>query len=255
MQQNRQLKGFTLIELLVVIAIISILASILFPVFARAREQARKASCLSNLNQMGLAVMMYVQDYDETYPIGRFNLPPTPFAYWYDVIAPYVKNKQVFVCPTAGQQVRSGGYGWNVRGTSTTNGFGYYKSDPPTAANWGTPTGGALNIAAVEEAANTILITDPSSNNNVASGMVYAIGYSTIDYIPVLHGGQIGPFYDGTKTEAPASTVARGGGGNYLFADGHAKYLEASRSFCSNMWNVDKVKGKTPTANCPVVHD
>src|SRR5262245_57150515 len=64
-------RGFTLIELLVVIAIIAILAAILFPVFARAREQARKATCLSNLRQMGTAVTMYVQDYDETYPIAN----------------------------------------------------------------------------------------------------------------------------------------------------------------------------------------
>lgn len=76
--QDAQHRGFTLIGLLVVIAIISILSSILFPVFARARESARRASCLSNLKQMGLAVMMYVQDYDETYvdnPTSASYLP------------------------------------------------------------------------------------------------------------------------------------------------------------------------------------
>src|SRR5688572_30373624 len=67
----RQRKGFTLIELLVVIAIIAIPAAILFPVFARAREQARKATCISNLKQVGLALMQYVQDYDEIYPVSN----------------------------------------------------------------------------------------------------------------------------------------------------------------------------------------
>lgn len=73
MKEKKQSRGFTLIELLVVIAIIAILAAILFPVFARARENARRTSCLSNLKQMGLGMMMYVQDYDETYPYGYYT--------------------------------------------------------------------------------------------------------------------------------------------------------------------------------------
>ena len=90
-------RGFTLIELLVVIAIIAILAAILFPVFARAREKARQTSCLSNLKQIGLAVMMYAQDYDECYPE-----PYTPFTnwpLWQDTIQPYMKNTQLLICP------------------------------------------------------------------------------------------------------------------------------------------------------------
>src|SRR5579872_2989978 len=99
-------KGFTLIELLVVIAIIAILAAILFPVFAQAREKARGISCLSNLKQAGLAYAMYTQDYDETTPLQ--NSPITQrdankFAvsggYWYMLIQPYVKNWQLMVCP------------------------------------------------------------------------------------------------------------------------------------------------------------
>ena len=98
--------GFTLIELLVVIAIIAILAAILFPVFARARESARRASCLSNLKQLGLAIVMYAQDYDDTFP-GCASWTSSP---WYNppyysvgfkpTIMPYVKNAQVFLCPT-----------------------------------------------------------------------------------------------------------------------------------------------------------
>jgi prepilin-type N-terminal cleavage/methylation domain-containing protein/prepilin-type processing-associated H-X9-DG protein len=107
-------KGFTLIELLVVIAIIAILAAILFPVFAKAREKARQASCTSNLKQIGLAAVAYKQDYDETYclswpttgPDGTRSVPPacgTPYPnsyWWMDTLRPYTKNDQVFHCPS-----------------------------------------------------------------------------------------------------------------------------------------------------------
>ena len=92
-------KGFTLIELLVVIAIIAILAAILFPVFARAREQARKTSCLSNLKQIGLASHMYAQDYDELFPVD--NHICNPHLRLLNEIMPYVKNYQIFYCPSA----------------------------------------------------------------------------------------------------------------------------------------------------------
>src|SRR5688500_12259006 len=104
---TRKRTGFTLIELLVVIAIIAILAAILFPVFAQAREKARQSGCLSNLKQIGTGIMMYTQDYDEAYPCNWFGglWPSTPDgkAYkWMDAIYPYVKNEQVFSCPSDG---------------------------------------------------------------------------------------------------------------------------------------------------------
>src|SRR5690606_36200012 len=111
-------KGFTLIELLVVIAIIAILAAILFPVFARARENARRTSCLSNVKQIGLGVMQYVQDYDEMYPravqkneqdsgLSNVSISDVSFSgdrawLWYAMIYPYTKSSQVFRCPSSG---------------------------------------------------------------------------------------------------------------------------------------------------------
>ncbi len=92
-------KGFTLIELLVVIAIIAILAAILFPVFARAREKARQASCQSNEKQILLAFQMYVQDYDGSLP-AQWIRPTSGLECWPDLVLPYIKNSQVFICPS-----------------------------------------------------------------------------------------------------------------------------------------------------------
>ena len=98
---TRRKSGFTLIELLVVIAIIAILAAILFPAFARARENARRSACQSNLKQIGLGLMQYSQDYDEALPFG--NVPVSaagaPFL-WVNSIAPYIKSAQLFDCPS-----------------------------------------------------------------------------------------------------------------------------------------------------------
>ncbi len=100
-------RGFTLIELLVVIAIIAILAAILFPVFARARENARKSTCQSNLKQIGTGILMYLQDYDERM-FNHCGMPRPgntadgfPEHCWPYCVAPYIKNTQVFVCPSS----------------------------------------------------------------------------------------------------------------------------------------------------------
>ncbi len=163
-------RGFTLIELLVVIAIIAILAAILFPVFAKAREKARQTSCLSNVKQIGLGILMYAQDYDEhlccawNVPTGAacvgLTAPFTQYTYR-GAIYPYVKNSQLFSCPSCsdwppGCQV----YGWNpnvwglslgkVKAVSSValiaEAAGWPKSPPGNRLDpesWGDPTGGA----------------------------------------------------------------------------------------------------------------
>src|SRR5579884_2814009 len=104
MHANRRKSAFTLIELLVVIAIIAILAAILFPVFAQAREKARATSCLSNMKQVSLGLLMYVQDYDEQFPSGsRYNATTNNMLAsglgWAGTIDPYTKSAQIFKCP------------------------------------------------------------------------------------------------------------------------------------------------------------
>lgn len=103
-------RGFTLIELLVVIAIIAILAAIIFPVFARAREKARQTACVSNLKQIGTALTMYTADYDGTYTRGQY-WPWTGEYTWINAVEPYVKNENIFRCPSARGAL---GYGYNI---------------------------------------------------------------------------------------------------------------------------------------------
>ncbi|RYX86374.1 DUF1559 domain-containing protein [bacterium] len=161
--QGQAKRGFTLIELLVVIAIIAILAAILFPVFARARENARKTSCMSNMKQIGLGTMQYTQDYDEFLPdatYGPSSLVTDPK--WMDVIYPYVKSEQLFTCPSDSGANRI--YNSN-RLARTTNAYGsyainncYYDSNEPYPPR-------ASNIARIPQTSETIWLTDVSDQD------------------------------------------------------------------------------------------
>ena len=192
--------GFTLIELLVVIAIIAILAAILFPVFARAREKAKQSSCLSNMKQIGLAVLSYAQDYDEflvrdcgyVAPTVVFDTVPRVQFYWWEGLQPYMKNLQIMACPSEStRRVYSGGAPDS-------------RYDIDYTINWlcqGRP------LPDVTEPASTIFVVEGTNN--------YCRWFC-------------GP-PDTCQAAQPGNyawtTGRHNGTSNYLFIDGHAKAL------------------------------
>ncbi len=225
--------GFTLIELLVVIAIIAILAAILFPVFAKAREKARQASCLSNAKQMGLGFMQYLSDYDEkipdtmmNYPAGVANSVP-----WYWNIYPYTSNLDIFNCPSwgfstaiwpaisgkPGGAIRTGGYGAIRQVMGYAGSLGYSSSGTNA---WASPNPGLSgydkSIAAMTVPAENLLVidgtnfyldrdfwtrTDNASQPSAAIANKYNNAYYVVD-------------------------SRHNDGANGIFADGHAKWLK-----------------------------
>jgi prepilin-type N-terminal cleavage/methylation domain-containing protein/prepilin-type processing-associated H-X9-DG protein len=202
-------KGFTLIELLVVIAIIAILAAILFPVFARARENARRASCQSNLKQIGLGIAQYTQDYDEKLPgviIRRFDAAGPYFA-WPMMIMPYVKSAQIFACPSSS----------TAPTTITTT-----PTDPPVSQgaypNYGmnikTGAYNGISIASINNPAELLLIDD-----NGLAGAVTPISSS---------GGYYTTWYDqadtGFANNVGIPSPRHLEGTNVGYADGHVKW-------------------------------
>jgi len=151
-------RAFTLIELLVVIAIIAILAAILFPVFAQAREKARATSCLSNTKQIALAVHMYAQDYDETYAMSLYFVAPNVWVSFYDAHVPYVKNADILRCPSAPMEIDWPGMIQVLTGGAlTTPGNFRYASYNGNYAlfedgNWGAPLGRNTAVAPIRMA-------------------------------------------------------------------------------------------------------
>jgi prepilin-type N-terminal cleavage/methylation domain-containing protein/prepilin-type processing-associated H-X9-DG protein len=270
--KGKSSSGFTLIELLVVIAIIAILAAILFPVFAQARESARKTACLSNTKQIGLGIMMYVQDYDEMYPCNSWDVGPINSTdnelhngnYWSAVqwpwrIMPYVKNAGVFHCPSD-PDPKSGWSGYDVDPcniNSCCDGwgipmpisyghnqqiFGYGGKGHDNGCfgaypDWATPP---TSMAAVASPASTYMVADYAREfmetwwiNNLR-----AANYTRVYPNDSAPGG--GASVDNTEpwhTRFQSDNVKRHQGGqNITFADGHSKWRRGDQITSGEDW-------------------
>ncbi|MFP4250042.1 MAG: DUF1559 domain-containing protein [Armatimonadota bacterium] len=202
--------GFTLIELLVVIAIIAILAAILFPVFARAREKARQSSCLSNVKQINLGILMYAQDYDERFPPYRWNQDPPQSVwidrdnsaamnrhFWAECVEPYLNNLQILFCPSSNYDV-----------STMSNGKRYLTY----AYN------GRLHrtkLALWKNVANKIMIGDLGMKHSDRTPPGYVENW----FIWWTNDS------DGTWSQYSWWSNIHNGGGNYGYVDGHAKWL------------------------------
>jgi prepilin-type N-terminal cleavage/methylation domain-containing protein/prepilin-type processing-associated H-X9-DG protein len=221
----RRSKGFTLIELLVVIAIIAILAAILFPVFARAREKARQTACLSNVKQIMLGVLMYTSDWDERFP-GAWA-QNTSSNLWSAAIEPYVKNAQLFQCPSG--TYASGWGGWD-RAPRTMYG---YNCD---VANKALCNGGR-SIGVVQQPATVIMLGDMWNSYWFADrGFNYGDGRLNPVAGISCWGGSRCPIWDGS-TFLPN---CHNEGGNYAHVDGHAKFYRPSQIYPSSATDATK---------------
>jgi prepilin-type processing-associated H-X9-DG protein/prepilin-type N-terminal cleavage/methylation domain-containing protein len=218
------LRAFTLIELLVVIAIIAILAAILFPVFAQAREAARKASCVSNLNQIAKAAMMYQQDYDEimvpSYLEYRLaTVEPYYWAGWSDLIQPYTKNYKVLRCPSA-----------NFQASAPTSDSAWWAS---YACNWRVcgENGGLVHgdggetrsLAGLAFPASTLWFFDSSAACNDNCRQDEAGGWPEAWITDPPSPNALA--WDGSNGYA----ARHSGGANYAFCDGHVKFMKSSQ--------------------------
>jgi prepilin-type N-terminal cleavage/methylation domain-containing protein/prepilin-type processing-associated H-X9-DG protein len=182
--------GFTLIELLVVIAIIAILAAILFPVFAQAREKARAITCVSNEKQMGLAILQYVQDYDETFPYANIiEVPSGTELRWYDLVNPYVKSGVALSTGIdAGHQIGAGGI-WSCPDFPTNQAAQYGVCDhifPPTDnANPSGLFAPVINDSVLSTPGDTIIVLEkgesdaglPNANGVTGSSWPFFLGW------------------------------------------------------------------------------
>jgi prepilin-type N-terminal cleavage/methylation domain-containing protein/prepilin-type processing-associated H-X9-DG protein len=203
-------KGFTLIELLVVIAIIAILASILFPVFSKAREKARQTSCLSNIKQLGMAGMMYSDDYDEMLPTNVMDINGSTAQdagdmTWRSMILPYVKNTQIFLCPSdrnPGSPAFTGGMDWGQKAGYALNVVHWLDGDAATPP-FGRDLGGCEDVSSV------IFLFESDGAESASNGGGPAHGWQGSGKWPTRHNE----------------------GSNVAFVDGHAKWLKPS-AFC-----------------------
>jgi prepilin-type N-terminal cleavage/methylation domain-containing protein/prepilin-type processing-associated H-X9-DG protein len=196
-------RGFTLIELLVVIAIIAILAAILFPVFAKARDKARQSSCLSNLKQIALASLGYAQDYDEAFAahLGFGGKA------WPTLLVPYVKSTQIFQCPSRQSDAANTDQSSYSQNEALDNSLvGYTLSEVPD------PAGTMMQIDACLGGA------PPATYNYAWSGINVTYTDSSGDYrVDCRHAGSSG---------APLGAINKGGVANMSYCDGHSKALQ-----------------------------
>ncbi|RZM14521.1 MAG: DUF1559 domain-containing protein [Pedobacter sp.] len=221
--KNIKRSAFTLIELLVVIAIIAILAAILFPVFGRARENARRSSCQSNLKQIGLGVMQYIQDYDEKYPLtnngalaafqvpGGGNDPFFRYGTWRYAVHPYIKSTQIYSCPST---PRSSTPGIQYESTVFPDTVGAYGVNE-NVINAATSPFSAASISSI---ASMPMVADACLGVFTTPARVYNANHIA---------GQDPAFTSQfSPPEQTRETLARHfNGSNVAFADGHVKFL------------------------------
>lgn len=229
-----RVQGFTLIELLVVIAIIAILAAILFPVFGRARENARRSSCQSNLKQMGLGVLQYIQDYDEITPASIY-FGPTPTNYrsnWVRVTDPYVKSTQLYICPSDKNEV--------AYVANTT-----YWGGPPRRVSYGYNNQfGAVNVgtalARFTDTAKTIMITDSGALPKTGASALtweakpnsWVIDHASNTSVNAPNPPSINPQANATIFAGPIPRHLETT--NVLYVDGHVKAQRVESFYNSN---------------------
>jgi prepilin-type N-terminal cleavage/methylation domain-containing protein len=195
-------KGFTLIELLVVIAIIAILAAILFPVFARARENARRTSCMSNLKQIGLGITQYTQDYDEKL-LSQTISTGQHFGY---ILQPYLKSTQIFTCPSAAGTTYK----------AATDPFPPDNKDHIWQFPIGTPAG------------STTLFEGSYGMNSTVEGQSLAVFTSPTTCAMFFDAAA--PQVGAVLSAQMANSARHFDGYSICYADGHAKYLNKSRA-------------------------
>lgn len=227
-QAKRRHVAFTLIELLVVIAIIALLAAILFPVFARARESARRSACQSNLRQIALGVYQYVQDNDETYPPfytdvdGSLNFTPGVDIGWAMAVMPYLKSAQIYQCPSEKrrQAATSSATYWNdywINVYLTMNSLSTIVTNSPR------------RMASVQFPTQTVLLGDQGDYGSANEHANMSQSCGVPNYLIAA-----------SPATSPHMTALHLEGANYAFADGHVKWLKGIE---------DPVCGSTPSTN------